>query len=149
MPPTVRHPDYAAKVRTSFASQGLMAHFGAALTRVEPGAVDIEVGFREELSQQHDYFHAAVTTAIVDSSCGYAALTLMGAEAEVLTVELKINLFAPAHGDRLLARGRVMRAGRTLTVCHGDAYAVDAATGTETQCATMLATMMRVELPGG
>lgn len=149
MPPTARNPDFEATVRASFASQGLMTHFGASLTRVEPGAVDIEVGFRDELSQQHDYFHGAVTTAIVDSSCGYAALTLMSPESEVLTVELKINLFAPAHGDRLVARGRVMRSGRTLTVCHGDAYAVDAATGDQTHCATMLATMMRVQLPTG
>lgn len=87
-----------------------------------------------------------MTTAIVDSSCGYSALTLMAPGCEVLTVEFKINRFAPAAGERLVARGRVLRPGRTLTVCHGDAYAV--AGGAETHCATMTATMMRVDLPG-
>lgn len=84
-----------------------------------------------------------MTAAIVDSSCGYAALTLMPAGSEVLTVEYKINLFAPARGERLIANGRVVRAGRTITVCHGDAYAVS--DGIRTHCATVTTTTIRVD----
>lgn len=140
---TVRNPDFEQVVTSSFALQAFMGHLGAELTVVEPGHVQIEVPFSPGLSQQHDYFHAGVTAAIVDSSCGYAALTLMPAGSEVLTVEYKINLFAPARGERLVANGRVVRAGRTITVCHGDAYAVSA--GTQTHCATLTATMIRVD----
>lgn len=145
---TPRNPDAEAVVRRSFAAQGLMATLGARLTAVEPGLVEIEVPYAAGLSQQHGHFHAGVTTSIVDSACGYAALSLMPAGSEVLSVEFKINLFAPARGDRLVARGRVVRSGRTITVCQGDAYAVAAGgdgTPTETHCATMVATMMRVD----
>jgi len=138
-----RNPGYEHLVRSSFAQQGLMTYYGAVLTRVEPGAVEIEVPFRAELTQQQGFFHGGVTTAIVDTACGYSALTLMPAGSEVLTVEFKINLFAPARGDRLVARGRVLRSGRTFTVCHGDAYAVTA--DGEVHCATMTATMIRVD----
>src|SRR5687767_4708651 len=122
--PRVRNSDYEDAVRSSFASQGLMAHLGARLSTVEPGAVEITVPFRGELTQQHALFHAGVTTSVTDSACGYSALTLMAAGSEVLTVEFKVNLLAPARGDRLVARGRVLRPGRTITVCQGDAYAI-------------------------
>jgi len=141
-----RNPDYEAVVRASFAVQGLMAHYGAELARVEAGAVDIAVPFCAALSQQHGYFHAGVTSAIADTACGYAALTLMPAGSEVLTVEFKINLLAPARGDELVARGRVVRSGRTLTVCQGDVYGVGAEG--ELHCATMVATVIRVSAPG-
>jgi uncharacterized protein (TIGR00369 family) len=141
----VRNESYESVVRESFEKQGLMHHLGARMTTVEPGRVEIEVLFRPELTQQHGFFHAGVTTAIVDSACGYSALTLMAEGSDVLTVELKINLFAPAKGERLVARGRVVRAGRTITVCQGDAYAVGSEG--EVHCATMVATMMRVEVP--
>ncbi|GAB2674795.1 PaaI family thioesterase [Thalassiella azotivora] len=143
--PTVRNPDYEADVRASFDRQGLMATLGARLVRVEPGAVEIEVPHRAELTQQQGFLHAGVTTSAVDSACGYAAHTLMVPGSEVLSVEFKINLLAPAVGERLVARGRVVRSGRTITVCQGDAYAV---TGDrEVHCATMTATMMRVDAP--
>lgn len=138
----VRNPDYQALVRSSFARQGLMTTFGAQLTRVEPGSVEIEVPFREELTQQHGLFHGGVTTSIADTACGYSAFTLMPPGSEVLSVEFKINLFAPARGDKLVARGRVVRSGRTLTVCQGDVYAVTR--DGEVHVATMVATMMRV-----
>jgi uncharacterized protein (TIGR00369 family) len=140
----VRNADYARVVRSSFAQQGLMRLYGAQLTRVEPGAVEIEVPFRSDLTQQQGFFHGGVTTAIVDTACGYSALTLMPEGCEVLSVEFKINLFAPARGDRLVARAHVVRSGRTITVCQGDAYAVTA--DGETHCATMTATMMRIDL---
>lgn len=141
--PTVRNDNFQDVVRGSFARQGLMAHYGAQLTGVEPGRVQIEVPFRPELTQQHGLFHGGVTTSVVDSACGYSALTLMDEGSEVLSVEFKINFFSPAKGDRLIARGRVVRSGRTISVCQGDAYAVTAA-GDEVHCATMVATMMRV-----
>lgn len=99
--------------------------------------------FRSEITQQHGLFHGGVTTSIADSACGYSALTLMPAGSEVVTVEFKINLFAPAQGTRLVARGQVVRSGRTITVCQGDVFAADQ--DGEVHCATMIATMMRVE----
>lgn len=110
--------------------------------KVAPGEVEIELPFREDLTQQHGYLHAGVVTSVVDSACGYAALSLTPEGAEVLSVEFKINLVAPATGDVVVARARVLRAGRNITVCAGDAFA---RTGErEKLVATMLATMMTV-----
>lgn len=128
------------RVRASFARQSLMATLGARLARVAPGEVDIELAFDDRLTQQDGYLHAGALTAALDSACGYAALTLMPEEAAVLTVEFKVNLLAPAAGERFLARGRVVRAGRTLTVCRGDAVALVG--DEELHVATMTATMM-------
>ena len=134
-----RDPDYEQRVRESFAQQGLLATLGAELRSVEPGAVEIEVPFSPGLTQQDGFFHAGVSIAILDSACGYSAFTLMAPGTRVLTVELKVNLLAPAVGDHLQARGEVIRPGRNLTVCRGDAYAV---TGRSSkQVATILATM--------
>lgn len=138
-----RDAGFAATVTSSFARQGLMGLLGAELARVDHGAVQIDLPFRLDLTQQHGLFHGGVTSTVLDSACGYAALTTMAAGSEVLTVEFKINLMAPARGERLVARGRVVRGGRTITVCQGDAYAVE--DGRETHCATMVATMLRVE----
>jgi uncharacterized protein (TIGR00369 family) len=135
------------RVRASFARQGLLVTLGARVTRVAPGEVDVELAFDERLTQQHGYLHAGALTAALDSACGYAALTLMPEEAAVLTVEFKVNLLAPAAGERFLARGRVVRAGRTLTVCRGDAVAF--AEGEESHVATMIATMMALGSRGG
>jgi uncharacterized protein (TIGR00369 family) len=135
-----RDPDFEARVRASFARQQVMATIGAEMTRVAPGEVAIELPFRDDLTQQNGYLHAGIVTTIVDSACGYAAFTLMPAEAAVLSVEFKVNLLAPAVGERLIARARVLRPGKTLTVCAGDVVAV--AGGAETMVATMLATMM-------
>ena len=110
-------------MRASFARQGLLATLGARVTRIAPGAGDVAIAFDERLTQQHGYLHAGALTAALDSACGYAALTLMPEEAAVLTIEFKVNLLAPAAGERFLARGRVVRTGRTLTVCRGDAIA--------------------------
>lgn len=140
-----RNPDYESLVRSSFAQQGLMSHFGAELTRVDPGAVDIEVPFSSDLTQQQGFFHGGVTTALLDTSCGYSALALMAAGSEVLSIEFKVNLLTPARGERLVARGRVVKSGRTITVCQGDAYA--ATPDGEVHCATMTATMIRVDAP--
>lgn len=135
-----KNPDFAARVRDSFGRQGAMKLIGAELTRIDPGAVDIAVAFRPELSQQHGYFHGGVVGTIGDSAGGYAAFSLMPADASVLTVEYKINLLAPAHGERLIARGRVVKPGRTLTVAHVDVVVVR--DGHEHTCATLLQTLM-------
>jgi uncharacterized protein (TIGR00369 family) len=136
--------DFESRVRDSFGRQGLMKHLGAKLVELGPGHVAIRVPFRAELTQQHNYFHAGVSGAIADSACGYAAYTLMPNDNSVLTVEYKLNLLAPADGEELTARARVLRSGRTLKVCVADVHARK--NGQEVHCATMLATIMC--LPG-
>ena len=119
-----RDSGYERRVRESFARQRVMETFGARLARVAPGEVEIALGFREELTQQHGYLHAGVVAAVVDSACGYAALTLSNAGAEVLSVEFKLNLLSPAAGEGFVARARVVRAGRSVTVCTRDLFAL-------------------------
>lgn len=119
-----------------------MTMLRATLTDVTPGQVVITLPFRADLTQQHGYLHAGIVTTIADSACGYAALSLMSSDSNVLSVEFKINLLAPARGTHFVAYGRVTRPGRTLTVCSGDVFALDASR--ETPVATMLATMIRV-----
>ncbi len=137
-------PEFAARVRKSFDAQALMRLLGASLERVEPGEVDIALRHRPDLTQQHGYLHAGVLTAIADSACGYAAYTLMPADSEVLSVEFKLNLLRPADGERFVARGRVLRAGRTLTVAAADVLAAPGTGSSEgTVVATMLATLIR------
>jgi|HubBroStandDraft_4_1064222.scaffolds.fasta_scaffold471345_1 uncharacterized protein (TIGR00369 family) len=127
-------------VRESFARQGLMKHLGAELTALGRGKCEIRVRHRAELTQQHGYFHAGVTASIADSASGYAAYTMMPADSSVLTVEYKINLMAPAQGDVLIARARVLRAGRTLKICTADVFVVNGEQ--EILCATSLSTIM-------
>ncbi len=137
-----RDHDYERRVRSSFARQGLLTTFAAEITGIRPGAVEIEVPFSSGLTQQDEFFHAGVGVSILDSACGYSALTLMPPGMRVLTVELKVNLLAPAVGEHLQARGAVIRPGRNLTVCQGDAYAVSG--GESKHVATILATMTGV-----
>jgi uncharacterized protein (TIGR00369 family) len=146
MPPAPQDPDFESRVRDSFASQAAMATIGARLVRVAPGEVDIELPFRADLTQQNGFIHAGMLAAVMDSACGYAAFTLMPAGAGVLSIEFKINLLAPAEGERIIARGRVVRAGRTISVCTGDAFTVRG--GEERHVSTMTGTMMTV-LPRG
>lgn len=135
-------PAFESRVRESYARQRLLVTLGANLERVAPGEVDIRLPFRPELSQQHGFLHAGAMTSIVDTACGYAALSLMPPEAAVLSVEFKVNLLAPGKGDSFVARARVIKPGRTLSVVRGDVLAVDR--GGEKLVATMLATMMAV-----
>jgi len=120
-----------------------MATIGASITRVEPGEVDIELHQRDDLTQQHGFLHAGVLASAADSACGYAALSLMPPGAAVLSIEFKINMLAPAAGDRIVARGRVIRAGRTVTVCWGEVTAYSSTD--EKLVASMVATMMTVQ----
>jgi uncharacterized protein (TIGR00369 family) len=133
-------PNYERRIRDSFDRQGLMHHLGAKLVELQPGIAEIRVSHRVEITQQHGYFHAGVSGAVADTACGYAAYTLMPADSTVLTVEFKMNLLAPADGDELIARARVLRSGKTLKVCTADIYVRK--NGAETHCATMLATVM-------
>jgi uncharacterized protein (TIGR00369 family) len=135
-----RDPDYYDRVHASFARQNFMELIGARLLSVAPGAVEIELPLRPELEQQHGYVHAGAAWAIADSAAGYASQSLMAADEGVLTVELKINLLAPAKGERLIARGQVERAGRRLVVARSDVYAVEGAG--ETHVAIAIGTFM-------
>jgi uncharacterized protein (TIGR00369 family) len=132
--------EFESRVHESFSRQGFMKHLGAQLAVLGAGQAEIHVPFRMEVTQQHNYFHAGVSGAIADSACGYAAYTLMPADASVLTVEYKMNLLAPADGEKLVARARVLRSGRTLKICVADVYVLKS--GAEVHCATMLSTIM-------
>ncbi|GLY02399.1 PaaI family thioesterase [Actinoplanes sp. NBRC 101535] len=112
------------RIEASFARQGLMRHLGARLTRVAPGCVHIALAARPEVTQQHGYVHAGATSAIADSAGGFAALTLFPPDAEVLTVEYKINMMAPATGDHVEAVGKVLKSGRTLTICRLEVFGI-------------------------
>ncbi|MEI2273129.1 PaaI family thioesterase [Sphingobacterium sp. ML3W] len=129
------------RVKQSFDKQGLMKTLNAQLGEVEKGRVKITCEFSEALTQQHGFFHAGVATSIVDSACGYAALTMMPENTEVLSVEFKINFMKPAKTDKLIAIGKVLQAGRTLTVCEG--YVYDS--NEEKLIAKMTATMIAIQ----
>ncbi|MGB7585570.1 MAG: PaaI family thioesterase [Terriglobales bacterium] len=119
-----------------------MATIGAELASVTAGAVEIRLPFGKHLTQQNDFLHAGVITSILDSACGYAALSVAPENAEVLSVEFKINLLAPAVGESFIARAQVKRAGKTLTVCTADAFTLSQ--GSEKLVATMQATIMNM-----
>jgi uncharacterized protein (TIGR00369 family) len=131
------------RVRSSFDKQGLMATLGATLNSVAPGKVEIALVPAPAISQQHGFVHAGAVSAIADSAAGYAALSVMPADAGVLTTEFKINLLAPAAGDRIVARGRVVKAGRTLTLSQAEVFAVTG--GQEKLIALLTATLMTVK----
>jgi len=138
-----RNPDFERAVRESFARQAFMKTLGAELLLVEPGRTEIGLVYDEGLSQQHGYFHGGVIGTLADNAGGYAAFSLMADGMTVLTVEYKLNIVAPGRGERLIARGQVLRPGRTLTVTRSDIFAVEG--GTETLCATALQTLMCLE----
>lgn len=141
-----RDPDFERRVRASFARQAAMQTLGAVIERVRPGEVAVTLPFRAELAQQHGFLHAGVVAAVVDSACGYAALSLMEAGAAVLSVEFKVQLLAPSRGAWFRAIGRVVRAGRTLTVVAGElrAFAREDETGDGEVVALLSGTMMAV-----
>ena len=135
-------PDFEQRVRASFERQSFMSTIGATLERVAPGEVDIRLTIHSGLTQQHGFVHAGAVASIADSACGYAAFSLMPSDSGVLAVEFKINLMSPAAGDYLIARGRVIRAGRTLNVCQADVVAISG--GSEKTVALLTATVMTV-----
>lgn len=131
------------RIRASFAKQGLMGTLGATLVSLAPGRVEIAITPAPAISQQHGFVHAGAVSAIADTAAGYAALSLMPPDRGVLTVEFKINLVAPAAGERILARGGVVKAGRTLTLAQAEVFAESG--GGERLIAFLTATMMAVE----
>ena len=133
-------PNYETRVRSSFEKQDVMKTIGASLVKMTPGEVVIEFSYDKSLTQQNGYIHAGVVTTIVDSACGYAAYTLMPADSEVLTIEYKVNFMSPAKGETFKGIGKVLRSGRTITVCSGDVIAVEG--DKERVVATMQATMI-------
>lgn len=133
-------PDYAKRVRDSFSRQGIMKHLGAELHDVQPGYCEIRVAYMPELCQQHGYFHGGVVGAVADSAAGYAGYSLMPHHSSVLTVEYKLNLLSPADGDQLIARGHVLKPGRTLVITRADVLVQK--DGGLTLCATLLQTLM-------
>lgn len=132
------------RISSSFQTQELMTTLGASLALIEDGEVHIALPFSKQLSQQHGYVHAGAITTIVDSACGYAALTKAPPEHEVVTAELKINFLRPAVGEHFLAVGKVQNAGRLLTVCTGEVRALSGATGLYKVIALMQATIVNV-----
>ena len=141
-----KDPHFVERVRASFARQGIMGLIGARLAKVEPGRVEIHLPYRSDLTQQNGYFHAGVTSTIVDSAGGYAGYTLMPAGTDVLTVEFKLNLLAPADGELLVAEGQVLKPGRNLVITRGEVYAVK--NGVSTHCASMQQTLMTMHGKG-
>ncbi|MGL3822892.1 PaaI family thioesterase [Sphingopyxis sp. R3-92] len=135
--------DIDARIRSSFARQGLMSTLGATIGAIAPGAVEIILPSSPAVSQQHGFVHGGAVSAIADTAAGYSALTLMPTGRGVLTTEFKINLVAPAIGERLIARGRVLKSGRTLTLTQAEVFADRA--GEEKLVAFLTATMMAVE----
>ena len=138
----LKDPAFETRVRASFARQGVMALIGARLMHVGPGVCEIQLPYREDLSQQHGFFHGGVLSTIADSAAGYAGATLMAADTTVLTVEFKTNFLAPARGELLIARGRVIKPGRTVTVA--ETHTVVVADGSEKLCAILTETMLAV-----
>lgn len=120
------NPEFKARVHDSFARQKAMATIGAELTRVEHGTVEIELPFDERLTQQHGFLHAGIISTALDSACGYAAYSIMPADAAVLTIEFKINMLSPGRGERFVFRGEVTKPGSTIIVSDGRAYAIRA-----------------------
>lgn len=135
-------PDFEKRVRDSFDRQQFMKTLRATLGSVQAGFVEIHMPIGSAVAQQHGFVHAGAVASIADSACGYAAFTLMPTDAGVLAVEFKINLMAPAKGDSLIARGRVIRAGRTLSVCQAEVVAVS--DGAEKTVALLTSTVMTV-----
>jgi uncharacterized protein (TIGR00369 family) len=137
-----QNPAFETLVRETFARQRVMSTLGAELTSVTPGAIEICFPFRQEMTQQHGFLHAGIVTAVVDTACGAAALSLMPEHTGVLTIEYKVNFLAPAAGDSFVARGRVIKPGRNVMVCTGEVIAMQGER--ETPVAIMQATMMVV-----
>lgn len=139
-----KNPDYAARCQDSFGRQPYMAHLGATLRAVRPGFCEIALPGGPHLRQQHGYYHGGSIASVLDSAAGYAAFSLMPADVTILTVEYKLNFLLPGEGDELIARGQVVKPGRTLTVVQADAFVVK--DGGERMCATSIQTLMA--LPG-
>ena len=138
-----KDPQFAARVRANFARQRTMQTLGVEIIRLDPSEIELAMPYDAAFTQQHGFIHAGIMATVLDSACGYAAFSLMPADAAVLTVEFKTNLLAPAKGERFLFRAHVVKPGRTLTVCDGRAFAVENSAD-ERLVATINGTLMAV-----
>ena len=138
-----KNPDFEARCQDSFDRQQAMKALGLVLGTVGPGHVEMLMPYDEEFTQQHGFIHAGILSTALDSACGYAAFSLMPADAAVLTIEFKINFLSPARGERFVFRAEVTKPGRTISVADGKAFAIDEE-GSEKLIATMTGTMMAV-----
>jgi len=141
-----KNPDYRTVAVATFERQQAMRTLGISITRLDPGEVDLSMPYSSDFTQQNDLVHAGIITAALDTACGIAAFTLMPAGSDVLTVEFKTNLLAPAKGERFAFRAHVIKPGRTLTVCDARAFAESG--GVETLIATMTGTLMALPWRG-
>jgi len=141
MPFQPQDVNFEQRVRSSFAQQRLMQTLGIEIVQLEPGKIELAMPYDPAFTQQHGFVHAGIVTTALDSACGYAAFSLMPAEAEVLTVEFKTNFLAPAKGERFLFRASVIKPGKTLTVCEAQALASNGGTA-QRLVATMIGTLM-------
>ena len=141
-----KNPDYRAVATATFDRQQAMRTLGVSIARLDPGEVDLSMPYASELTQQNGFVHAGIITAALDTACGIAAFTLMPEGSDVLTVEFKTNLLAPAKGERFAFRAHVIKPGRTLTVCEARAFAESG--GAETLVATMTGTLMALPRRG-
>jgi len=141
--PKPRTSNFEEMVRSSFSKQAFMDLIGAEITSVRPGFCEIKLPYKEELSQQHGFFHGGLVGTLSDNASGYAAFSLMDDGDGVLTVEFKVNLMAPAVGEALVVRGEVVRAGKTLTVCQSNVFALK--DGVEKHCAVAQVTLMSIK----
>ena len=137
---TFPDPNFETRVRANFAKQGMLTMLGGTIGLVRPGEVHLLAPFDSRFTQQDGFLHAGIVTTLMDSACGYAAFSLMPADSRVLSVEFKVNLLAPARGERFRAEGRVIKPGRTLTVCEGKLFAIRG--DEEAMCGLMQATMI-------
>jgi uncharacterized protein (TIGR00369 family) len=140
-------PNIEQRIRESFARQGLINTLNGKITHIGPGELHIEAPFDERFTQQDGFLHAGTVTTLMDSACGYAAYTLMPEDSRVLSVEFKVNFLSPAKGERFRAEGRVIKSGKTLTVCEGKLFALEESQ--EKLVAIMQATMICVHDKGG
>ena len=144
---TAVDPDVERRCRDSFARQQAMSAIGASVLSVAAGEVELAMPFSEQFTQQHGFIHAGIVTMLCDTACGFAALSLMPADAAVLTTEFKVNLLSPARGERFIAHGRVVRPGKKLMVCLGEVFAEE--DGKRKQIALMTASMMVMDTSTG
>ena len=143
---TPRNPAWEKKSREIFERQSFMRMIGVRIATLAPGYCELELPYREDLCQQNVYLHGGVVTSIADTSCGIASSTLLSEHAGILSIEFKYNMMGPAAGERFIARGRVVRPGRTITVAESAVFAIK--DGGETEIGRMLATMMFLEGKG-
>lgn len=140
---SILEPTIEQRVRASFARQELINTLNGQIAHISPGELHIEAPFDKRFTQQDGFLHAGIVTSLIDSACGYAAYTLMPDESRVLTVEFKVNFLNPAQGERFRAEGRVVKPGKTISVCEGKFYSLD--NGQESLIAMMQATMICIQ----